>query len=103
MLECRNQACRVGDVYVEDLLSVLIEDTALRGLEENVVKWIACVPFLLHCFVEVVVYILRFPISKRDSVCVEYHAVEDDALACWGAHRVLRDEGGIRLFRAGIE
>ena len=103
MLECRNQACRVGDVYVKDLLPVLVEDTALRVLEEDVVKWIASVPFLLHCAMEVVVHILRFPVSERDSVCVKYHAVEDDAVACWGAHRILRNERGIRLFGTGIE
>ena len=100
--ECCNQACWIGDVCVKDLFSVLIEDTALRVLEEDIVERIAYVAFLLHGSVEVV-HILRFPIREGDSVCVEDHTVKDDAVTRWGAHRVLRDEGGIHLFCAGIE
>ena len=103
VLECRNQACRVSDVYVKDLLAVLIEDTALRGLKEDIVERIACIPFLMYSSVEVVVHILGFPISEWEPVSVEYHAIKNNTIALWGTHRILRNESSIRLLCARIK
>ena len=51
---------------------------------------------------EVVVHILRFPVGERKSVFVEYGAVDDDAVVCGSAHRILWDEGGVHLFCTGV-
>ena len=101
-LECRNQICGFGDVEIQHLMSVLVEDGALRVLEEDVVERIASLTLVNYGSGEVVVHILRFPVGERKSVFVEYGAVDDDAVACWGAHRILWDEGGVHLFCTGV-
>ena len=65
VLECRDQVRGFGDVEVEYFLSVLVEDGALWGLEQNVIERVACVAFLVHCFCEVVVDVLCFPVGER--------------------------------------
>ena len=100
VLECRNQACWIGDVYVKNLFSVLIEDTVLRVLEEDVIEGVTCLAFRLYGFVEIVVYILRFPVGKRKSIFIENHTIENDTIARWRAHCELRNQGSIHLFCA---
>ena len=101
-LECRNQICGFGDVEIQHLMSVLVEDGALRVLEEDVVERIARLALVNYGSGEVVVHILRFPVGERKSVFVEYGAIDDDAVACCGAERVLWDEGGVHLLRTGV-
>ena len=103
VLECSDQVCGFGDIEVEYLLSVLIEDGALWGLKQDVVEWVACVAFLVYCFCEVVVDVLCFPVGERESVFVEDRAVNNNTGVCCGAHRVLWDEGAVHLFCAGVE
>ena len=41
VLERRNQVCGFGDVEIQHLMPALVEDGALRVLEEDVVEWVA--------------------------------------------------------------
>ena len=83
VLEDDNQVCGVGDVEIQHFRVVLIEDGARWGLEAGCYrKWIASFTFLLrYRFEEIVVYIFRLPIGKRESVFVEDHAVNNDTIA----------------------
>ena len=103
VLECRDQAGRLGDIHIKNPFPVLIEDTALRSLEEDIVKRIACVPFLLDGSLEIVIHILRFPIGEGEPISVEYHTVNDNTVAFLSTHSVLRNECRIRLFRTRIQ
>ena len=102
-LEHLNQVCGFGDVDVHHLCPILVEDGALWVLEENIVEWVACLAFVDDRSGEVVVHILRFPIGEGESDFVENSAVDDDTVAFWSAHRVLRDECAVDLFCAGVE
>ena len=103
VLECGNQIGGFGNVYVKGDLSVLVEDGALRCLEEDIVQRIACVLFLLRHLSEVILYIFRFPVGERESVCVEDGTVDNDAISFWGAHRVLWDQRGVYLLCTGVQ
>ena len=101
-MERRNQVCGFGDVEIQHLMTVLVEDGALWVLEEDIVEWIARLALVNYGSGEVVVHILRFPISERKSVFVEYGAVDDDSVVCGSAHRILWDEGTVHLFCTGV-
>ena len=103
VLECGNQVCGFGDVEVQHLLSVLVEDGALWVLEKDIVERIASRAFLLYGFCEVVVDVFCFPVGEREFVFVEDCAINNDTFSVWTPHRVLRDERAVHLFCAAIQ
>ena len=85
IVECGNQVSGFGNVYIQDLRAVLIQDGAVWCLKKEIVEGVACLAFLLHRFGKVVINIFRFPVGERESVFVEDCAVYNDAVSLWGA------------------
>ena len=101
--QCGAEVFAFGEFHVKHLLSVLIENPALRRVEKDVSIRIACVKFALDFALQIIVNILRFHESKGEPVFVQERAINDDAVSCISPHCVLRHEGGIDFFCAGIK
>ncbi len=81
VLERGNQIGGFGDVDIQHLRAVLIQDNTFGCLEENIVEWVTCLAFFLYRSGKVVVYILRFPIGERESDFVDDCAINNDAIS----------------------
>ena len=101
--QCGAEVFAFGEFHVKHLLSVLIENPALRRVEKDVGIRIACVKFALDFLSQVIVNIFRFHESKGEPVFVQERAINDDAVSGIRVHCVLRHEGGIDFFGAGIK
>ena len=60
-------------------------------------------PVFLCSFSEVILYIFRFPVGERESVCVDDGAIDNDAISFWSAHWVLWDKRGVYLLCTGVQ
>ena len=101
--QCGAEVFAFGEFHVKHLLSVLIENPALRRVEKYVSIRIACVKFALDFSSQVIVNIFRFHESKGEPVFVQERAINDDAVSCISTHRVLRHEGGFDFFSTSIK
>ena len=83
----------VGDVQVEDKRAVLIENGAMRGLENDVFRRIPRCQLLLRFGGEFIKQVLRFPVAKDESEVGDDFAIDADVVAVGCGARLFADEG----------
>ncbi|WP_245267366.1 hypothetical protein [Methylosinus sp. LW3] len=91
----------IGDA--RDFLLVLNQDRATRILENDIVLRIALALLLVDFLVEVVVFVLGFPIAERHAKGVEQGAIDVSAFPRGRLELELGDEDEIILLGPGLE
>ena len=87
----------VIQIDIKRLLTVLPKDGALRGLEKDVVAGVACCKLPLDLDWQVVVDILRFPITVRQLEIIDQRTINDNPPVSMDGYRMLRHQGQVKL------
>ena len=95
-----NEVVGLGDGFVGDAGSGLVEHGALGSLEDDVVARIAFVELRFDFAVEVVFFVLGFPVAVGEVKGVDQGAVDSNVDAACALDRELRNEGEMELFSA---
>ena len=101
VVEQFDEVVGAGDVFVEALAdSVLKEQSARRGLEDDVVGGVAGGDFLFDFFFEVVVLVFGFPEAAAEFEVVEECAVDFEGMRFGPRDGEFGDEGPVELAAA---
>jgi len=92
-LEQVDEILSLGDVQIEDKCAVLIEDGAMRGLEDDIFRRIPRCQLLLCFGGEFIKQVLRFPVAKDESEVGDDFSIDADVVAVRCGARLLADEG----------
>ena len=76
-----DEIARFRDVQVEDKRAVLVEDGAMRGLEDDVFRGVARGKFLLRFNGEIIEEIFRLPVPEDESEVGDDFAVDADVVS----------------------
>ena len=98
-LERLNQGFRPGDILIKIGTAILVNDSPMGGLEEDVVTGVAGVEFLLNLLFQVVLGILGFPVAMGQPEVVEQGAVQAEGVAIF-LEGILLHQGEAALFGA---
>ena len=96
-LEQMDEVLPLGDVQIEDKCAVLVENGAMRGLEDDVFGGIPRCQLLLCFGGQIVQQIFRLPVAEDESEFRDDFTIDADVVSVGGGARLFADEGEARV------
>ena len=90
-LEEMDEILPLGDVQIEDKHAVLVEDGAMRGLEDDIFRRIPRCQLLLCFGGEFIKQVLRFPVAEDESEVGDDFAIDADVVSVGCGARLFAD------------